>query len=484
MVSVYPSVTAKKIGGGPKKMKPLNSQSGKVPPISKKTIGKMPKSVRLPPRVGGSVGVVVQEQLEYYRRAIVEITSPTTVLGKTLNTDDWTLSICGGCPEPWNAWRSGSILSCCGTQTQIAPLAFNTSPWAGTRTTKELDLYTQPVISGIVRNRLKRVGTLSFASPGPWAEPRAFFKPMPLPVGDPAPLVEVPVWPIAQPIYRRPAPTIWEAPGRLDEPSAEPEPKPKPKEWAKPFPKTIEVWTLPALPSPFYRTRPTRPGEPVPVPPGSVLEPSPGSGVDDPVTGPSPGPRAPETATGGMGALRFSRNKDYGRKNPPPPATTEHKVHANMAAGVIWAGINSLTEFFDFLVAMHDAVDPLHRLSKKASKRQIILYMTSSMKPWNNIDIAEGLENYINMEFSDYVAALGSRSSKKVARQNHIVTGLDRALNQHQGRLYDAAFDEGNNLGDDIPELDIDLENGVISISGPVGSLDWYLQSNTLGVRK
>lgn len=290
--------------------------------------------------------------------------------------------------------------------------------------------------------------------------------PVTIPVGQPAPASS----PIAQPFafaqpewgpqyYTRPNPG--EEPSKESEPQPEPETKPKRKGPRPPRPsRTRPVpYTLPTF-WPFIKV----PVSPVPiVPPSVVVTPQPDGTVD---IAPAPPGRDAGPASNASGP-RYEVQKK----------TDVRQVGA--AIGLTWAGVNTVTEVFDFVGAMHDSIaSPKHRLSDKASKAQVLEYMFSNVEPWRHIDLAEGLQNFINLQVGDAIAAFGSNQIRDVTQQLGTVTGLDRLLRQHQDML---GFG-----GLPAPELDINQETGAVTVTGPLGVLDlgrWKRPPNVVTVK-
>lgn len=275
---------------------------------------------------------------------------------------------------------------------------------------------------------------------------------VPLPAAEPGP-IEIP-FAFPQPGYH-PAPFTPPAPG--DEPSAKPDTAPEPYEAPAPY-------TLPPFPWPVIAIPPKVGGRPV-IPPMTSIDLDPDMPVA-PDHGVNPGTDGPP-----RGAPP-SNNGDKSTRNPRKP-DKEYKNYVKTWHGVVWGGINTATEVFDFVVAMHKAVDPAYRLPKKASKAQVLEYMATNLEPWKHIDMETALEEYINMQIGDAYAALGSGAIRNVNQHMGHVTGLDRAL-----RGYEDRFAEQGGERPPIPEIDIDLENGSISFSGPSEIVDvvsdWY----------
>lgn len=155
-------------------------------------------------------------------------------------------------------------------------------------------------------------------------------------------------------------------------------------------------------------------------------------------------------------------NSNPASPTPPAKGTVQRKVNVAIVGGVVWTGINTVTEAFDFILAMHDSLPKHMQLSKKASKRQKLLYMTTNFDVWKSIDAAEAIENYINMQIGDYISAYGSEWTKKLAQLTGNLTGVDRALAQHESRIFDAT---GRSRADFTPTLDIDMDSGRVTLT-------------------
>lgn len=147
--------------------------------------------------------------------------------------------------------------------------------------------------------------------------------------------------------------------------------------------------------------------------------------------------------------------------NQVPPVRVQRKNNVAILGGVVWTGINTVTEVYDFIVAMHKSLPEPYQLSGKASKTQVLQYMVSNPEVWTHIDTAEAIQNYINMQVSDYVAAFGSGAIKRLSQQLGINTGLDHAIREVGDNWDDAG---GGNLGDLVPELDIDAVSGTVKL--------------------
>ena len=288
----------------------------------------------------------------------------------------------------------------------------------------------------------------------------------PSPAGDDAPLVFPQEMPLAWPTPKAPPYSAPEVPNPASEPSAEPKPEPKPEPNKK-----GDVWVFPVVPGgfPFYAVPPPSRTPGRPVVPGTVI--TPGVGTSTPTV-----IRTPD----------FAVSAPPGSGDPDKPKVQEHKVRMRkqlaILHGVVWAGVNTVTEAMDFIQAMHDSIPeggPC-RLSSKASKAQVIEHMLTNFSCWGMVNPAEAVENYVNMQFGDMVAAVGSQQIKQLSQDMGIITGLDRAVNSGGKNVQkdpDAAPSDPW-----LPELDIDMERGVISVVSPLAGqgVEYNLNSNSL----
>lgn len=189
------------------------------------------------------------------------------------------------------------------------------------------------------------------------------------------------------------------------------------------------------------------------------------------------------------GRPQVSTKPSRAQDRRPPRRVKQKKVNIAITAGLLWVGINTVTEALDFIKAAEEALPKKLRLSDKASKAQKIEYMMSNPELWDSIDTAEFIQNYINMQVGDFVAALGSDSIKKVYKQSGMVTGLDRALRQVQDGWNDAAKEELTKQGGDpeeiknvrwdryVPQLDIDEASGSVTLTSPHRAVSFNYRS-------
>lgn len=287
----------------------------------------------------------------------------------------------------------------------------------------------------------------------------------------PVPLapVDAPI-PASQPLaFQAPFvdPKVWEAPKVGEEPQTQPQKKKKKKK-KNGNPPWNDPDVLPAVPVPFFKwPRPfvgpdgaptTLPGTVVTVDPwgDTIVERDPDLVPrDEPFAPPAEPVLAPPSSP-----------KTGGKRKPPQeyyePPKTNYRVGLQV---VVWGGLNTVTEVNDFVIAMHESItNRSYKLNDKASKAQKLQFMYSNIEPWKHIDPALGLQNFINMQIGDFIAALGSETIKRGSRTIGSQTGLDRLLRNHQdgiGGLDTDPDEEGVQRGkrwdeEFVPEIDID----------------------------
>lgn len=451
MVSTYPKVTASSQG----RPKPANFPKGKPAPANDNRIG----TIRLQapkPRFRLSVHpyqIVIRalaDTIEEGDRLIKAITYPSTRV--RFHPSAWSVTRCAG--EPPASEFTSNNWSHCGLSFFVDDNPAPGTPFTG-----------QP---GHAAGWYRGIGTY-FGSPRTYVKqveiwgrkPGYESAPMevPVPYTAPIPQGEPAVWPLAWPMApQRPRPVA--IPQPWAEPKAEPKAEPQAERQPELGPEKTPVFLMPAIGFPVFSFDPgTMPGRWVT--PGIVIRPTPDGGVIvEPSTdygkGEPPGPGRPRPGT------RFAE----------PAKVIEHKAQAKMLVKGAWGGINAVTEAMDFIVAAHDSIKPnsMHKLPDKASKKQVINHMLTSPSAWRDIDFADALANFINMQVGDWASALGSNQIKKVSRDLGIVTGLDRILRigQEQGSELSAP---GDNWSSMIPTIDIDGKTGAINITGPLGVL-------------
>lgn len=489
MANKYPTVTVRERG----RAQPTDFQGGNRPPANRRQfktgsaagvpvarrIGRVPKSF-LKPQVGDVVNLAVGSYLTTSLDA-----SGRAIAGEDYSTDPAAFSGNFPIPRPdpnwetvWRCGAGGRLTSQassggCGFALTSSSSCSSISDAPSWPTTSFYLGDFEKVPNGTGCRSLKRAHLVRRSGqPGnaPVGDRVVAFQTSPLPLP-----MEVPFsFPVGNPTER---PVF--APAKPGEepssPNAKPEPKPNP--WAKPW--TVPAtWTAPGVAAPMQPGVKPRPGERVVVLPAmptpvTMLPPlgsmAPGVSVAPPATVIQVQP-----GTGGVSVIRTG---DFGQDSPPKPGQVQHKVTTKTRViGLVWHGVGKITEGLDFVQAMHDSIkDPRKKLSKKASKAQVLEYMLTNLEPWGYIDPAEGLQNFINMQIGDYIAALGSDQIKAVNRMSGSTTGLDRAIRQH-GKMISEQAEPGSQFNP-VPELDIDAETGVISVSSAVGGVSVDLET-------
>lgn len=465
MPSKYPSVTAAKVQPRPK---PANFPTGKprprprpMPPLKPLALGKVTVGRLNPAHNLISTYIAIGEM---YHEWLYPDLVHRTARRVDLSPRYWIHRKCGdaflggvGCFSE-TLYRAGSVLgSGCGVT--CATGRYNGSPSLFTSTppnpTSVSVIYTYGdtgVVPGPGLIQVRREGSFHRVSGAPVPTPTRTYELAPGPMTAP---LSVPIaWPNLAP---RPVP--------YEKPRPQARPRPRQKPGARPRP--VSIGKVPPL-----------------LHVGNAAE-----DQEHPLV-------LPSVVIGGRGGrVTVRTGRDYARPSPPKPPkpgskpVKQHKIRNRMvraAIGIVWGGINTATEAMDFIVAMHKSIkDPKYKLSPKASKAQVIEYMLTNFDAWGHIDPAEALQNYINMQVSDYLAAIGSGGVKNLSQQLGIATGLDRAVNQ--GRNYEQEFERGGGEVTDwtfVPTLDIDAETGAVTVTGPVGSLTWNLDANSITFEK
>lgn len=189
--------------------------------------------------------------------------------------------------------------------------------------------------------------------------------------------------------------------------------------------------------------------------------------------------------TGG-GVTRVSSRRNSAADRRPRKRKKQKKATVRTAAGAGWAIVNGITEGVDFLKAMHKALPVEKRTKavkwygtgsdrKKTTRELTPQEMALDLaRGWSSFQFAEALENYVNMQVSDMVAAMGSNATKKVAQDLGMVTGVDRAISRTQHRVQEGAdvVDQEYETSEQArgglaPRIDIDVESGQITLSAP-----------------
>lgn len=285
-----------------------------------------------------------------------------------------------------------------------------------------------------------------------------------IPVGEGTPLWRVPtpgpaplVMPDPAPF---PAPQPAASPKPGEEPSADPAPADSPQPGTRPD--SWPRYDVPLVPFPL------------------VLAPAPGT-IGNPglvpqartqvITVTKPAAR-PETASDwGTGGVQVVRNDYPGRPVNRDPTrynrnTKQGKISIVTVVGPTkWALLNLITEGFDFVQALWEKLPD--DAKRKFPDGNLPDPYTMAEDLWINLDrldLAEAIEAIINEEIGDRVWALGGEGIKQYYKVSGAATGLDHALSEQQGNIYDAG---GPSLGELAPEIDFDVTNGTVSLTIP-----------------
>lgn len=271
--------------------------------------------------------------------------------------------------------------------------------------------------------------------------------------------------------WRRQQPTVVQvAPLPLPQawPQSMPQPQPKAKPWAK-----AKVGTEPALetkprPDPY-------PLVPLPVPAIQVDNIGQGKGQLDavPVTQVWTG-----TGNGGVGI----RPGPTGAR-APGPKKKQQKINVVAVGGRVWVLLNMATEAIDFVDAMWKAIP-------KDDRRKCTTPQCKLRDLWDNmgaIDLSDAVENYLNMQLTDYLSALTGIPTKKLSQQLGHITGVDRAVNQVAGMWMDQGLKdlgiETHNISELFPKIDWDINSGIVSLSiDAIGAVDIDLSDMSFSV--
>lgn len=269
------------------------------------------------------------------------------------------------------------------------------------------------------------------------ARPKPAKNPTELPIHKPYPL------PSRLPAsYPRPQPG--EQPGK--QPKSSPRPRGRPRQ--RPHPNGLPFVNLPFMPFPIVKA----PEGINPVVPDIVITVKPGS----PGNGPNRPPRTDERSTAG-------------RDKPPAKREVERKPNVRTVAGKAWGIINISTETMDFVDSVFDALpddSPCKKAAKKSSKIGVATPYAKAKAIYDcfdQIDIGNALENYVNNQVEDYVFGTMGRALGKATGNFGITTGLNRAIKSQQKQ----ATGDGLGIGDLIPQIDIDDETGEMTITVP-----------------
>lgn len=255
-------------------------------------------------------------------------------------------------------------------------------------------------------------------------------------------------------------------------PATGPMPKAFPQAWpqAQPQPQTKALpWSkadVGAEPSTKEKPRPTPyPLVPLPVPAVQIDNLGQGKGQLDTV------PVTQTWAGTGGGSVTVRPGPIANRQ--PGPKKKQQKINVVAVGGRVWVLLNMATEAIDFVDAMWKAIPDDQR--RKCTTPQCKL-----RDLWDNmgaIDLSDAVENYLNMQLTDYLSALTGIPTKKLSQQLGHITGVDRAINQVAGLWMDSGLKdlgiENHNISELFPKIDWDVNSGVVNLSiKAVGEVD------------
>lgn len=251
-------------------------------------------------------------------------------------------------------------------------------------------------------------------------------------------------------------PVNWPKPQELPWPSAVPENDPDPEPEGRPSRRVI---LMPPVVQPGIGTDPW-------FGPGVTINPP-------PVGRPNTPPQVEVTPP--------TRPTQPPKPQPPRRDTKERKTTIRSVAGPLWVVINSTTEAFDFVDAMHKALprdkrrscrnagEPGRLVTIKRKKDGVIKTKKhcEEMRPQDQLvdiynhfdvlDLEKAFNNYVNMQIGDYVAAIVD--GKRLNQLTGAATGGDRALNI--GEKY--AQELGGGMKP--PTVDIDFDTGEVTLT-------------------
>lgn len=442
------------VGQGSRTRTPIPANDNRVGVVRLDKAGKISNLKRLKPDpVSMYIDYVTTEYLRRIQVGMSEI-AEQYIPGTTINTTQWQRSA-HGCANPYDrlgfAWARNT--------TNCFASTIATSSWAlyytpGAPYDAQANNYPGSGGYFISEAGLRDVGRIAyeiaFWSPKPGnvsTNPQRLFIPSVRPAWVSAPMSSPMALPLARPeAVPTPHPDLGV------EPANEPNParNPNPRHRSRPRPNRVR---LPRV-FPFFRVGDNFPEIDMP---GVVVTPNPSSPT-------------------GFDVEAYAGNRNYDRapsrtRNRKP--RIQEKFNVAIVGGMVWSGINTVTEVMDFAKAMYDALPRSSQLpwGNKASKSQKVTYMLTNPDVWDDLDLAEAFENYVNMQFGDFVAAIGSDSIKKLYKDLGSATGLDRAVNAGRNISGDIELTEEQqrDLVNPVPQLDIDGQTGEVTITGPLG---------------
>lgn len=435
MAHKYPTVkaTAAKHGGGGlnpfagKKVKDFLGPGGFVDANGKYTL-------QLPAlNKAQAARLLVSKVLPLVLPTLKEVAAPYFQANEPMPRKYWVYTPCPSCPEPYN-YIGSTTTSCCGAFAQTALHSTMFKPGSGGIESRGINRAYWVEKWVLNPNQLlhKRVGTFQRKTGAPTPTPELL--------------------PEAQPFV----PTTKPVPVAL--PMAQPQPQPKAQPWAK-----ADVG---AEPSTKEKPRPTPyPLVPLPVPAVQIDNLGQVKGQLDTV------PVTQTWAGTGGGSVTVLPGPIANRQ--PGPKKKQQKINVVAVGGRVWVLLNMATEAIDFVDAMWKAIPEDQR--RKCTTPQCKL-----RDLWDNmgaIDLSDAVENYLNMQLTDYLSALTGIPTKKLSQQLGHITGVDRAINQAAGLWMDSGLKdlgiETHNISELFPKIDWDVNSGIVNLSIPaVGEVD------------
>lgn len=252
-------------------------------------------------------------------------------------------------------------------------------------------------------------------------------------------------------------------------PMAQPQPEPKATPWAKADPNSEPSEKSKVRPKPY-----DLPLLPVPVISNDNL------GQNDGQLDAVPVEQHYQNGHGGGG--RVTVRPGPTRNEAPGRGTKQKKINVVSVGGRVWVLLNMATEGIDFVQAMWQAIPKEHR--RKCTTPQCML--RDLYDNMGEIDMEQAVENYLNMQLTDYLSALLGVPTKKLSQVLGHITGVDHAINQMTSMWQLASKNDGKkgievNMGDLFPKIDFSVTDGTVNLKVPaIGEVQIDLA--TLGV--
>ena len=208
----------------------------------------------------------------------------------------------------------------------------------------------------------------------------------------------------------------------------------------------------------------TQPGQPGPQPgtgPGTQPGTAPGTGATGhpAVIVSSDVVPAPGSAPGGIGGGSVSP----GSRDAPRYDDKHRKLNVkNVVHPGVHVALNFATEALDFVGVLWDSVPKECRKAAgvHTNRPSVTEKMQAIYHCFDQMPLAEVIENFINNQFEDYLYGQLGRATGRVTRNLGITTGLNRALRQAQGQVMDFA-----ELGNPLPEITYDPATGEFGLA-------------------